>query len=137
MMERASHDDGREQFAAFCTKCGALNISACQHCQALIEYRYGGDRPSYCGGCGKSFPWTEVALSAAKEYTDELDQLSPEERTTLKRTLDDLSIDTDRTPLAANRIKKFMDKIGPSAAGLLNKFVEVVATAAAKKMLGI
>jgi hypothetical protein len=96
-----------------------------------------GSKPGYCGGCGKPFPWTETALSAAKAYTDELDQLSPEEKTTLKETFDDLTIDTARTPLAANRFKKFMSKIGPSAAGAVGKIVEAVATEAAKKMLGL
>jgi hypothetical protein len=95
-----------------------------------------GNRPGYCGGCGKAFPWTETALSAAKEYTDELDQLSPEEKTMLKGTFDDLTIDTARTPLAANRFKKFMSKMGPNAAGVLSKIVETVMTEAVKKMMG-
>ena len=55
-----------------------------------------------------------MALSAAKEYTDDLDQLSAEEKTTLKGTLDDLTSDTARTPLAASRFKKFVSKIGPA-----------------------
>jgi hypothetical protein len=137
MMERASQHEGQERLPAFCTRCGTPNISACQHCQAPIELRHMGSKPGYCGGCGKPFPWTETALSAAKAYTDELDQLSPEEKTTLKETFDDLTIDTARTPLAANRFKKFMSKIGPSAAGAVGKIVEAVATEAAKKMLGL
>jgi len=96
-----------------------------------------GSRPGYCGGCGKPFPWTETAVSAAKEYTDELDQLSPEEKTMLKGTFDDLTIDTARTPLAANRFKKLMNKIGPNAAGVLSKIVETVMTEAVKKMMGL
>jgi hypothetical protein len=92
--------------------------------------------PKYCGECGKPFPWTETALSAAKQYTNDLDQLSPEEKTVLKGTFDDLTSDTDRTPLAASRFKKFMSKIGPAAGGVLQKIVENVATEAAKKMMG-
>lgn len=137
MMERASQHEGQERLPAFCARCGAQNISACQYCQAPIELRHVGSRPGYCGGCGKPFPWTETAVSAAKEYTDELDQLSPEEKTMLKGTFDDLTIDTARTPLAANRFKKLMNKIGPNAAGVLSKIVETVMTEAVKKMMGL
>jgi hypothetical protein len=130
-----AENEDQKRLPAFCTTCGASNVSACQHCQTPIEYQYPGVTPGYCGGCGKPFPWTETALSAAKKYADELDQLSPEERATLKGTFDDLTSDTARTPLAASRFKKFMGKIGPSAEGVLRKIVEAVATEAAKKML--
>lgn len=134
MMAEEGHP---KRLPAFCTSCGASNVSACQHCQTPIESEYPGGAPGYCGGCGKPFPWTETALSAAKEYTDELDQLSPEEKTALKGTFDDLTSDTARTPLAASRFKKFMSKLGPSAEGAFRKFLETVATEAAKKMMGL
>jgi len=94
-------------------------------------------RPGYCGGCGKPFPWTEAALSATKEYADELDQLSPKDRKELKGTFDDLAGDTARTPLAAGRFKKLMIKVGPVGEGVLKKFLETVVTEAAKKMMGL
>jgi len=84
----------------------------------------------------KPFPWTETALAAAREYTDDLDELSAEEKATLKGTFDDLAVDTARTPLAANRFKKFMTKVGPVAADVLQKIIETVATEAAKKAMG-
>ena len=93
--------------------------------------------PSYCGECGNPFPWTETALRAAREYTDELDQLSPEEKTLLKGTFDELTSDTPRTPLAASRFKKFMTKVGPVAGSVLQKTIETVVTGAAKKMIGL
>ena len=137
LMERASENRGNERLPAFCTTCGASNISTCQHCQAPIGPQHAGSRPGYCGSCGKPFPWTETALSAAREYADELDQLTPEEKTMLKGTFDDLTADSARTPLAATRFKRFMSKIGPSAAGIFGKIVETVVTEAAKKMMGI
>jgi hypothetical protein len=127
----------QKRLPAFCATCGASNISACQHCQASIEVDYPGGTPGYCGGCGKPFPWTETALSAAKEYTDELDQLTPEEKTVLKATIDDLTRDTAKTPLAASRFKKFMSKVGPSAEGVFKKFLETAVTEATKKMMGL
>jgi len=93
--------------------------------------------PKYCEECGTPFPWTEMALSAAKEYTDDLDQLSAEEKLALKKTFDDLTSDTPRTPMAANRFKKLVAKIGPVAGSVLVKIVEAVATEAAKKSMGL
>src|SRR5277367_4892014 len=82
-------EESAKQPPAFCTRCGALSINACQHCQTLIEpQNYQVGRPGYCGGCGRAFPWTEIALTAAKEYTDELD-LSQDEKATLKGTFAD------------------------------------------------
>jgi BrxA/Uncharacterized protein conserved in bacteria (DUF2321) len=53
--------------------------------------------PSYCGECGTPFPWTETALEAVREYADDLDQLSQDEITELKKTLDDLTVDVLQT----------------------------------------
>ena len=137
LMERASQNEGEERPARFCTKCGAATISACQHCQTKFEYRFVGDRPSYCGGCGKALPWTEAALSAAREYTEELSQLNEIEKTNLNRIIVDLTSETERTPLAVNRFKVFMTKIGPSAATILTETIKAVVSEAAKKMLGL
>ncbi len=112
---------------SFCEDCGAPTIDQCQACCWPIaglgpnSWMGGGPfkPPSYCGECGSPFPWTATALAAAKEYTDDLDQLSPEEKDALKSTFADLTSDTARTPLAASRFKKFANKIGPVASGTL------------------
>jgi hypothetical protein len=131
---------------SFCTDCGAATINECQTCHWPIEgigdsaWMGGGGPyrpPKFCEECGTPFPWTETALSAAKEYTDDLDQLSVEEKTALKGTFDDLTSDTPRTPVAANRFKKFIAKVGPVAGGVLQKIVETVATEAAKRSMGL
>ena len=54
----------------------------------------------------------------------------------MKATFDDLTINTARTPLAANRFKKFLAKAGPVAGGVLQKVVETIATEAARSRLG-
>lgn len=118
----------------FCNECGAPTLDKCQHCKSEIVR---GHRPAYCGACGKPFPWTETALAAAKEYTDELEELSAEDRASLKSTLDDLTADTPRTELAIHRLKKFMQKIGPAAGDALTKIMVNVATEAAKKGMGM
>jgi hypothetical protein len=90
--------------------------------------------PKYCGECGKPFPWTEAALSAAKEYADELD-LNVDEKEKLKSSIDDLTSNTSRTQLAASRFKKFMTKVTPEAGKALLQIVVSVATEEAKKKL--
>jgi hypothetical protein len=93
--------------------------------------------PKYCGECGKPFPWTEAALSAAKEYADELD-LNADEKEKLKSSIDDLTSDTSRTQLAASRFKKFMAKVTPEAGKALLQVVVSVATEEAnKKLMGL
>src|ERR1700728_12250 len=108
----------------FCTECGQPAISACEHCQAPIEVpnMMPGYKPAFCSHCGKAYPWTEIALTAAKEFTDELG-LSEEDKSKLKATFDDLTVDTPRTDLAAHRFKAFMKKIGPAAADVLMKIM--------------
>ncbi|MGD1094250.1 MAG: DUF2321 domain-containing protein [Bryobacteraceae bacterium] len=126
-----------QQLPRFCTKCGAMNISGCQHCQTTIEAQYPGVIPAYCGTCGKPFPWTETALSAAKAYTDEQEALNAEEKLALKGTFDDLTSDTARTPVAATRFNKLIMKIGPAAGDALKQIMVTVATATAKKYMGL
>ncbi len=131
---------------SFCEDCGAATIDQCQTCGWPIagigpnEWMGGGGPykpPKYCGECGRPFPWTETALKTAKDYTDDLVELTPEEKVALKETFDDMTSDTVRTPVAASRFRKFMSKIGPVAAGVLQKIVETVATEAAKKSIGL
>lgn len=125
-----------QQPAAFCKQCGKKTISECQSCQARIETLHMGVRPDYCGNCGKPYPWTELALATAKEYTDTLD-LSQEDKDALKGTFDDLTTDTPRTPMATNRFMKYLGQIGPAAGDVLKKTLVEFMTAAAKSMAGL
>ncbi len=93
--------------------------------------------PKFCGECGNAFPWTEIALSAAKEYADGLDQLSEKEKTALKRAFDDLTRDSARTPAAANICTRILRKISPVAVNVLQKTLESVLTETGKKYLGL
>ena len=128
----------------FCEACGAPTISRCQTCdwpiagEGYAPFGGGGSYqpPKYCGECGKPHPWTEMALSAAREYADDLDQLSAEDKTILKGTFDDLASDTQRTPLAASRFRRIVSKISPVAGDALKQIIVTIATEAAKRHLG-
>ena len=75
-------------------------------------------------------------MAAAKEYTDELD-LSADEKEKLKSSIDDLTSDTARTPIAVSRVRKFMEKVGaPAAQGFMQIAVSVL-TEEAKRQLGL
>ncbi len=117
-----------------CPKCGKESVPTCLNCESTI---LGTNRPAYCGVCGKPFPWTETTLATAREFADELESLSEGDKTALKATFDDLTIDTPRTELAAHRFKKFLAKIAPTAGDALKNIIVTVATEAAKKGMGL
>lgn len=124
--------------AKFCATCGAKNLSACEHCDAPIRpVIHGRGRPSYCVECAEPFPWTAIALAAAKEYTDELDTLTDEDKALLKDSFADLTVDTARTPLAASRFKKMVAKAGPVADDALIQIITGVLTEVSAKLLHI
>jgi hypothetical protein len=116
----------------FCTQCGAPTLDACPHCQHKIAKR---PRPAFCGQCGKTFPWTESALFAAKEYTAEAEGLNAEEKTALIATFNDLTVDTPRTELAAHRFKEFLKKLAPDVGEGIKKTIVEIASETAAKLL--
>jgi hypothetical protein len=124
---------------AFCPKCGAANINGCPHCKTTIESgpECTSERPSYCGACSKPFPWTETALTIAREYTDELEELSTEDKKVLKGTFDDLIVYTPRTEVAVTRFKRVLKKAGSGAGEVLTKvFVDLASETIVKLLKG-
>ncbi len=135
------HGDFRSDF---CEKCGARTITSCQNCDWPIRgigpYAWMADAgpyqpPSFCGECGTAFPWTQAALSAAKALADQQENLSGEEKTELKTSIDEMMSDTAVTPVAAGKFKALIQKMGPQAAEMLKSVVLTIATAEAKKHL--
>lgn len=128
----------------WCHRCGQPTIDKCPACNGPLrgghKFRPVSTNPkpdAYCLHCGRPLPWTEQAMSAAKEYADELTELDQSEKALLKSTLDDIASDTPRTNLAISRFKKLAAKVGPSAGEMLRKLVMDLATDAAKKHLGL
>jgi hypothetical protein len=135
LAHRADSGEHESRLPKCCPICGAKNISACQECKAPIEYYR--EANAYCGACGTAFPWTEAALRSAKELTDELEELSLEQKQILKQSFDDLVVDTPRTSLAASRFKRIVGTLAPAAKDILTKIVVEVATQAAKTGIGL
>ena len=91
--------------------------------------------PIFCPDCGKPYPWTEAKLKAAQELADLLEDLTSEEREILKKSFDDIIIDTPQTPVAATRFKKIAAKAGKIAAEQLRELVVDIASETAKKII--
>lgn len=113
----------------FCDKCGKPTMDACRKCNAKISK---GRRPAYCGQCGKPFPWTEAALKAADAIAEESEDLTDQDKATLKASLPALTVDSPETPLAIVRFKKLAAKAGPIVGRGLWEIMKQVATTVAK-----
>ncbi len=132
----------------FCRKCGAPTVTNCRNCNVAIKGEYHVPHspinvihvsppkpPGFCHQCGKPYPWTEAALKAAQELSDEVDNLTPEERELLKKSLDDIVRDTPQTEVAATRFKKIVAKAGKVAVDGFKVILFDVASEAAKRII--
>lgn len=129
-----------------CDKCGAPTITACPSCQTPIRgyYHvpgvigsYSYSAPAFCFKCGVPFPWTAVGLQAARELVDELDDLTQDERETLKRTVDELVRESPRTPVAETKFKKIMRKAGKEGVDAMRTIlVDIVGETVKKTLFG-
>lgn len=132
----------------FCPECGAGSVFTCQYCKeaipgrqfdvyqdytSIININY--QVPKFCHNCARPYPWTEQALQAAKILTDEIEELTPDEKKILTESITVLASDTSMTPVAASRFKKLVGKIGKGTSDALYKIVVDVATEAAKKII--
>jgi hypothetical protein len=109
----------------YCTKCGSKTVTACEHCQQKIRghlHKSGSldysENPisKFCHECGKPYPWTEKGMKAARDLISEEEKLSPEEKETLSKSLDDIVCGTPSTQTAVIRLKKFLPKAGKEVA---------------------
>lgn len=97
----------------------------------LIDY----NPPSFCIKFGRKFPWTLTKLRAARKLTNQLADLSEEEKETLKNTLDDIVRGTPKTNLAAGIFGKIIQRIGPDAAQSLKSILISITTQEAKDII--
>lgn len=130
----------------FCPQCGSKTITECPGCSKDIQglYHVLGEKteeetgqditaPAFCHSCGQRYPWTTVAIDAAKElaYTVGLSEVDAD---ALARTIDDLVGDTPRTPLAVERFKGYAEELTDES---LNIFKDILKTVLKKKVLAL
>jgi len=127
----------------FCDKCGKETIMNCPNCNADIKGYYHGDvlalisfdAPAYCHNCGKSYPWTEAKIQAARELAQESEDITDDEKRTLIQSIDDLVMDTPKTTIAATRFKKILSKTSRSVADAFRDILVDIVSETAKKLL--
>lgn len=134
----------------FCGQCGAPTITQCPKCNSDLRGYYHdesdltllgmstsvpGQLTSFCIECGAPFPWTESKLQAARDLVQELDELKPEDKDILTKSLDELVSDTPRTQLAATRFKRIASKAGIEGAGALKSILVDIISETAKNMI--
>lgn len=138
----------------FCERDGSEVISRCPICDskirgtAILGHQVVSESlrprlrselrvvPAYCPDCGKPFPWTAERIKAAHDLIQEMDELTPEEKTRLSESVAELAQDSPQTPVAVARVKKIAMKVGKEGWGVFQKILTDVASDAAKKMLG-
>ena len=146
----------------FCDRCGAPTITKCQNCNVSINGFYHEGTAdefdiegmieeivnpppnithdyttvqSFCHDCGKPYPWTEAILKAAKELSEELDNLSPEERNLLKKSIDDIVRETPQTTVAVSRFKRLVAKAEPVAVDMYREILLPLLNESVKKQI--
>lgn len=130
----------------YCSQCGALTITTCPKCNKEIggsyydpewlkDYEGSYKKPSFCHNYGTAYPWMDSKLKAARDLSDEFDNLTQDERDLLKKSLDDIVRDTPQTTVSALRFKKLAAKAGSIAASTLKDILVDIASEAAKKVI--
>ncbi|MEY8351236.1 DUF2321 domain-containing protein [Bacillus cereus] len=129
----------------FCEDCGEKTITTCQGCDADIRGArhldgFGTDLfvdapPNYCTNCGKPYPWTELALEAAKELAQEVEGLTEEERKLLSQSIDEIVKNGPKTVVATTRFKKFASKFGTEMGTAFKEILVDVVSETVKRSL--
>ncbi len=153
--ESARGDSARN--AEFCVHCGAAIATKCPACEAPIRGRYTGTYyardgmdakqvirglrmrhiPRFCHECGEAYPWTKANREALAALVSTLDELTPDEREQLQKSIPDIIADTPKSAVAATWFKKAVTKVGQEARKLMVDVLSKVATDAAKGHMGI
>lgn len=131
----------------FCPKCGANSLVSCPECNTPIPGDYHAEgvvgfttsfiMPSYCRGCGCSFPWTKKALDAATILINETDEIEADDRVALIESLPYLIVDSPYTPVAQSRMKKFINKAGGTIGAAMKEILVSVASETVKSFIGL
>jgi hypothetical protein len=125
----------------YCSKCGQRTMMACPACgtdiRGLHRSTSGFDFtfPNYCFKCGKTFPWTQIKLSAIGELVDSIGELGEQERESIKSGLPEIIADSPRTEMAAINIKKALQGLEKENRLLVEEKILDLASENAKKII--
>jgi len=121
-------------------KCGQIAINKCVNCNGPIRGAaarvYGGYQlPGYCSECGKPFPWTAAAISAAKDYADILEGITTSEKEEIKLAIGELAAESPKQTVAAAKFRKIAAKAGQAALDGFQKILVAVVSETIKKSI--
>ena len=140
-------NENRSEYQPFCELCGEETIFKCPSCgvpikgnyyenfQAEVTDRY--SRPLYCHNCGKSYPWTQSAISSTYNLILEDKRISARTKEELRKALPNIVIENSETVGASLKIKKALKKLSKFGAEALKQFVLDFACELAAKLIGI
>ena len=130
-----------------CEDCGAKVFMACPNCQSQIPGPLKGgftvryEPPPFCPYCAHPYPWAsrEAVVHHIENQLEEDDDLAEGERRKLIAELDSLRADpsdvtTEKRQVAA---LQFLKRVAPKAWNAAQPAIISLATAYAKKELGI
>lgn len=125
----------------FCALCGCSTITKCPTCSFPIRGYYRRSIslnykiPSFCICCGQPFPWIKSRLQAAQDLTQEINSLSAADKIILQESINDLVKDIPSTPVAATRVKRILDKVDRTTAGMFRGILLDALSDAARKVV--
>ena len=128
----------------FCSNCGEVTTMECPNCRTPIRGKYHAEgitvvrtppQPAFCHECGSAYPWTTRRIAAAKELAGEFEELSAEERDKLKKSLDDIAVDSPKTEVAATRFKRIMAKVSKESYSAMKSIITDLLSETAKKTI--
>jgi len=108
----------------FCKQCGAKTINACPQCNSPIQgtviansgHNYDPrTAPAYCHECGSPYPCTAERMKAAKDIVELSTTLGAEDKAEVIDAIILTSTESPRTPVAAEKLKKYLPVIGKTA----------------------
>lgn len=128
----------------YCSKCGSKTITTCQHCNAKIRGSYTSDLllrssytpPKFCPECGNPYPWTEKALTAAKELII-MSDVNEEVKDDLIKELANVAADTPRTNVIAIKFSQFIKDAVPVIGSAIKDLIINIGSEALCKSMGL
>lgn len=92
-------------------------------------------RPAFCRKCGKNYPWTQMALEAAEEAIELMDELNNDDKHRFKENMKDIISETPRTTVAANIISRLLAKVAPGTGDIFRQAVSGITVEGVKQLL--
>lgn len=79
--------------------------------------------PAYCHACGSPYPWTAILLGEASRLVDLMEELTPEQKETLKSCFPSLLSESPTTPGNSLLVAKLLQSVSSTAKAALQNLL--------------